>query len=1716
MADIAATTLSAGQAQPELSHSPSTAPTLEQGTYEILRARLSTQGANLRTRLEQLNQARQEVFGAIKTGLIATERVTTKNNCTPRDIIPIGGNRFLFGYNVLVGLRTETQLADVFALYEYRDHHFHELPLDALSSGQFETDFKSLYRYYKNTVFTKFSLIGPHLFMEFRVGKSVTDIKTFKWLCEGDQFTYLGNRFDHEYNYPPQHEFEWKRTHRELHRSGLHPHISVEDRVFVECVGGDLTVKVEDNTETGEGIYSEPVEQKDQTLDDAEIFYASVGNLILLKIRPYQEKKFRYHVFNEKQKEVRRIDAIEDSCVLLPDGHGIIFARGYYLQSGEFKQFETELSDMVFYKRIPSPNGEDFLYSFYNRESGDYVLLSYNVISRTVETPIICGGFSLFENGEVALFRNESEPQKHHAIQMWQTPYVGPTWQPEVHPTNFLYKIGNPELVGAMAECGEILTLLGKDDSYAGLYLDLVKRTGDILDSYFWLDREEAFDLSAPLDEIRKAASSALAEFDKVVAIKKNTAAEIHRIISKTDKLLQALPREQFTAIGQFITRLGELRAVRGELISAKELRYADIPALEQREKDVAAAADTLAQSTVEFLLAPEALTPVRERVDTLNAAVPALPKVTDAQKLDEEISGAAKELDLLIETVSNLKIQDATETTRIVENVSTIYSVLNQARAGLKQRIRDLRGTEAVAEFASQSRLLDQALTNYLDLCSTPEKCDEYLNRLMLQIEELEARFSDFDEFVVQLSENRTAVSGAFETRKLELVETRNRKANTLLTAAERILKGIKHRADSLGSTDEIHSYFAADLMVDKVRDQVRRLIELGDTVKADDLQSRLKTIREDAVRQLKDRQELFVGGANVIQLGRHQFLTNTQALDLTIIPRRDDMCLHLTGTNFFAPVTDGPFLATRPVWNLDVSSETPEIYRAEYLAYKMLTALQGEGHLESAAAWSENERSAAVREFMTPRYSEGYVKGVHDHDAGKILAALIEMHAGLGLLRYPTQARVCAAVFWHQYSDNERKALLTAKLHGYAKMMQLFPKRSAQTAYIRELHALLSEWVKRTGLFDEKWLPDAAEYLYFQIKQTSAGQTDFVISPEAANLFRSFEQHLVAHHFSDSFSAARQAVQADLSTTFELHRDWVSGYVSHHASPELADSIDEVAWLLLRGEPLGGGVIETSISRTVEGLVGSHSRIQNGCIHLHYVDFQQRLRAHDLLVVPQFEQLQHLKRDLIEQSRTKLRLDDFKPRVLTSFVRNRLIDSVYLPLVGDNLAKQIGAAGDAKRTDRMGLLLLVSPPGYGKTTLLEYVASRLGIVFMKVNGPAIGHRVTSLDPAEAPNAAARDELNKLNLAFEMGDNVMVCLDDIQHLNPEFLQKFISLCDGQRRIEGVYRGEPRTYDLRGKKVVVVMAGNPYTESGEKFRVPDMLANRADTYNLGDVIGGHADAFKASYLENAATSNPTLARLAARSTKDIFTAIQLAESGPREGLDFEGNYSPEEQSEVIEVMKKLLRVRDVVLKVNEEYIRSAAQADAYRTEPPFKLQGSYRNMNRLAEKVSAVMNDEELEALIQDHYRNEAQTLTTGAEANLLKLRELTGKLTPEEASRWEEIKTTFRKKQLLRGGDERDPITQVVRQLSACFEAIDSIKQVLAAGLKEPIAPPPSQPVTLIMGQGPMQASPDGNDETPSIREVSVSPEALKRIWEVIEQTKPSNGTSSNVGNAS
>ncbi|MFQ5731017.1 MAG: DNA repair ATPase, partial [Planctomycetaceae bacterium] len=1197
---------------------------LESGTYEIIRNRLSGYGKELAERMERLNVDRKAVFGAIETALLSTERITTQHNCVPRDMVAIG-DRFLFGYNVHIGLKTETDLADVFAVYEFRENSFRELGLELLRDERFEKEFQDVYRYYKNATFAKFFTKGPHLYMVMRVGKSVADIKTFKWLVQGDSLVYVDSRSDHEVRYPPQHEFEWKRTTRDLHQSGLHPHISIEDRVFVETVGGDLTIKIENNTDSGEGIYSEPVDDPDQTLDDAEVYYAVVGNVILLKIRPYQEQKHRYFIYNDKIQRAIRLDSVERACVLLPDHHGLIFANGYYLQTGEHKTFDSVPAGLIFERRIAAPNGEDFLYVFYHRDRGEYVLLRYNLIAQQVETPIVCNGYTLFEAGELVCFRSQGEPQKHHAVQLWQTPYVGEDHNPPTQSDSYLYKIGNKDIVRAMAECHEVLALIDKEDTYANLYVDISKEASDVLDSYFWVNREETHRLDEPLAKIKEAAAAAVEEFDKVVRVKRNTAEQTKRVRDATEEILGAVTHRRYEHINDFVQSLADLRSERGEIISLRDLRYADETLIESLETRVVEQSDRLSHRCVEFLLNPNALQPYVEKIQQQQDGIPHLTKVADAKKVEEDVAASAGELEMLIEIVSNLKIDDATQRTAIIDNISTIFATVNQARAALKRQLRELSSVEGVAEFNSQLKLLNQSVVNYLDICDTPDKCEEFLTKVMIQLEELEGRFAEFDEFIVQLSEKRDEVYNAFESRKLALVESRNKRAGALAAAADRILKGIKNRVERFESVNDINSYFASDLMIGKVRDLCEQLDELDDSVKVDDIQSRLKTVREDAVRQLKDRQELYVDGQNVIQFGNHQFSVNVQALDLTTVLRDGAFNLHLTGTNFFEEIEDEFLNDSRDVWDQDVVSENRDVYRGEYLAYKVLTdasapfgrdpkgnaatngatdALPSGSRLslDDLRQMDDDALAAFVARFMGPRYSEGYVKGVHDRDAAKLLRVLVEMQATIGLLRFHTRARALGAVFWEHFAEPQRKALMAAKLHGMGAISRVFPAGSGREAYVDQLRALLREFVEQFELFEPELVDEAAEYLFFELaggelEEVGPKNRSFTVSRTAADLCDAFQSHLKQFGHAKKFAVSVKSVEGSPVARFRLARNWVRAFLGQHDTASRlsgnADYADEVAAMLLRNTIDSQSIVDARVEQTVEGLAGTHPSI-------------------------------------------------------------------------------------------------------------------------------------------------------------------------------------------------------------------------------------------------------------------------------------------------------------------------------------------------------------------------------------------------------------------------------------------------------------------------------------------------------------------------------------------
>ncbi|MBX3468713.1 MAG: DNA repair ATPase [Planctomycetes bacterium] len=1630
---------------------------LDTGNYDVLRARLDALGRELAGRAEALNARRKAVFGGTELQVIGNERIRTENNCVPRDIVTAGGF-LVIAYNVFIGMRTETRVQDVFSIQRFGPgdeggFQLAEVPLGTLPGfldhAEFQREFAELYRYYKGARLAQLRSREGKVLAVFQTGATAKDLRVFRWsLDRAQRPTYIDARGERDHVYPPPHDFVWTATTREDHVKGRHPHVSILDEVFVEAVGGDLTIKVEDNTEDGLGIYREPVQDPNQSLDDGQIHYAKLGSLILLKVLPFGEQQWRYFVFNTRTKHVLRADAIGQSCVQLPEDHGVVFPGGYYLQTGAHKVYDQDPSDLEFERSVKAPNGEDVLYVFHRRGDCTYLLFPYNMIRREVQTPIHCHGWTLLDDGTLLSLRQPTpEPSRVHGLQIWRTPFTSAEFAAQA-PTDgsYLAKVGNAELVRGISDALAIARLLGEQRASRALYEDLAAAATRTVDAYHWLGHEEAGDLLGAVQAVRQNAELIIDEFEKVLLLRRRADEAVAEAVARKEALEAELRPDDWAAIEPFLDALTRLRGQRGQLISLRELKFMDLARVDALEAEVAARFDDVSKAAVEFLLREGALGPIGQELEALLGRIEAAKLSTELRPLGESLETQAQGLTVLTETIGGLQVDDPTQRTRVLEVISEALGHVNRVRATFQARRKELLSAEGRDEFAAQFRLFGQAVASALAVCDTPERCDEQLSRLMLQLEELEGRFGEFDRFMADLAEKREEVYEAFDARRQALTDERQRRAQTLMQAADRMAQGVARKAATFKTQDELHGYFASDAMVAKLRQVSAQLLELGDSVKADEVASRLKTVQQEAVRGLRDKLELYDGsGAPVIRLGRHRFNVNTQPVELTLVPHDAGLGLHVTGTDYHEAIDDPAFADTKPFWSQQVVSETEEVYRGEYLAYCLLTdAEEGKAGLSLAdltAVAHEPERLLErVRAYAADRYDEGYERGLHDADAARILEKLLSMRATAGLLRFPPGPRALACMFWAHGQDDARGAWHRRAV-SLGRLREAFGQAPALDDLGRELARALEAFAGEHGLpVDHAGI--AGRYL---VEELTCEAPRFTTGADAAALVQAFEQRLDDLGRRGAFKADLEALAGRLGEQHALTRAWLEAFLQEaDDAADRAPALPEAVALLLA--PAGALAREVSSARThdeVTGLLGQHPRVSERRLPVRLDELLARVGGFRRERVPAFRAYRRRVKELLERERARLRLDELSAKPLTTFVRNRLIDEVYLPLIGDNLAKQLGALGEGKRTDLMGLLLLISPPGYGKTTLMEWVASRLGLVFVKVNGPALGHSVTSLDPAEAPSATARQEVEKIDLALEMGNNVMLYLDDVQHTSPELLQKFISLCDAQRRIEGVWKGRTRTYDLRGKKFCVVMAGNPYTETGGRFQIPDMLANRADTYNLGDVLSGKEELFALSYLENSLTSNPVLAPLAGRDPQDVHRLVRRAKGEEVATTDLTHPYSGVELQEIEGVMRKLFRVQQVLLEVNRLYIASAAQEDAYRTEPPFKLQGSYRNMNKISEKVASAMNDAELERLIEDHYQGEAQTLTTGAEQNLLKLAELRGALTVAQRARWAEVKRGFERVKL--GGGDDDPAARLAGLLGGVGERLAELRDLAA-----------------------------------------------------------------------
>ncbi|UGY95050.1 DNA repair ATPase [Streptomyces gobiensis] len=1576
---------------------------------------MSAAATELARRAQALNARRMEAFGGSELELIGNDRIRTEHNCVPRDIVQVGG-LMLFGYNVHFGLKQTTDIHDVFTLHRYReaDSRFEEVGPSALpgllDDARFQRDFTELYRYYREAELLQLRRTGSLLLAVFQTGERITDIRVLRWRIAPDGTPeYIDAKGERDHTFPPAHDFEWVQTGREDHVLGRHPHISVQGKLFVETVGGTLTIKIEDNTETGAGIYSEPVDEPLQSLADAEVAYARVGPLILLRILPYNETAHRYLVFNERSKEVVRLDGIGLSCQRLPEDQGIIFPGGYYLTTAPAgaaaRTFDTDTTDLEFESVVRSPNGEDVLYVFHARAEGRTLLLPYNLIRKEVATPIPSHGYSLFEDGTMAVFRAASdEPTRVHPMQLWQTPYVSDAHaatQPEGEGP--LARIGNAELVRGVSDALSVARMADEMAPGGAVFEAIVTACARVADTYYWLDTDGLEGLHEPLESLCATAEQVIDEYERVEELRGQAVAAVDTAATEVTALVRRARGEAPGGATAWVGLLTELRRAQGRVESLREVRYVDLDRVAGLGEELTESLAATGRRAVAFLSREDAFDDTRTAVEELTSRAAEAATVADAAPLGEQIGEQAEGLQTVTDVVGGLDIADATVRTSLLARIGEVMGAVNRARAVLDGRRRELLESEGRAEFAAEFALLGQAVAGALAASATPEECDEQLGRLLLQLENLESRFGTFDDFLTQLTEQREEIYETFSARKQAQLDERARHAERLVESAERILSTITRRSATLASQDEVNAYFATDPLVARVRSTAAELKQIGDTVRSEELDGRIKAARQEAARALRDRADLY-DAEGTVRFGRHRFGVNTQPIDLTLVPQDGALAFAVTGTDYRAPVRDTDFAATRDFWDQPLVSESPDVYRAEHLAATVLAGTDTAALREAAA--SDGGLLALVRETAEAAYDEGYDRGVHDHDATVILGALLDLREEADLLRFTPEVRAAAQLFWAYGTEETARAAWTTRAQSLARARRAFGPGPAVERLAGELSSAARDFLTTVGL------PADDAIGTYLIEELAAGGPRFATSAAARELLADFRAALGGPQSPEAkeFTEDLQALGDDLPARHQLALAWLTSYAESRSTG--TTDLPEAAAIELCGDALTRRDVAAPLHTTLTGLLGAHPRVNGGELPLRLDEFLARTDRFRTHRVPAHRAYTRERNALLAAERDRLRLDAFKPQVMSAFVRNRLIDEVYLPLIGDNLAKQLGTAGNDRRTDSQGLLLLLSPPGYGKTTLMEYIAARLGLVFVKVDGPALGHRTTSLDPVAAPDAAARREVEKINFALEMGNNVFLYLDDIQHTSPELLQKFIPLCDAQRRIDGVSSadGEPRTYDLRGKRFAVCMAGNPFTETGARFRIPDMLANRADVWNLGDVLSGKEAVFALSHIENALTSNPALAPLAARERGDIDLLVRLAagdESAQPDRLAHP--YTPADLEQILSVLRKLLHIQQTVLKVNAAYIASATMDDATRTEPPFRLQGSYRNTNKLTERIVPVMNDDELEALIDDHYLAEAQTLTTGAEANLLKLAELRGRMTEEQATRWAEVKRTFR-----------------------------------------------------------------------------------------------------------
>ncbi len=1576
-------------------------------TYDLLTVRLADVAKRLRQQATSLNEARAMVYTGNPVRLGEQDRLHTEALCLPRDAVSVN-NLLLFGANVAQGLGAR-RVEDVLLLYRVEqksetDWDFTRVdPSDPdwfLRDPSVQRDIGEILTYYSVARLVSLEVRADELLAVFAVGTSDDDVKVLRWsLRPGEPPMYIDAYGERDIHRANRFDFEWTTVGREHQVDGRWPHVALEGMLFVGVDKGTLEFRIDDAVTGGRAVLTERVAEADQSLSELKIGYARMGDVLLIRVHPYRELGERFYLYNQLSRTLDRADAIGRGCHQLPENHGVVFPGGFHLRSGETRIFATDAADYYIHASHKSPNGEDVLYAYHRPNSGEYLLLSYNMVSRTMEVPIECLGYALFGDGTIVCVRPSKEPQRIHTIAVYSSPFCATErYHPAVASDSFYGRVGNPELVLAIGECLSVARDAESVSFNAPVFEALVARTTRLIDSHAWLKEPDALGLAQTVTELRKAAGSVLDEFAAVTVGKREAVTKLDVATTAVTDLAASADIDIRDA-DAYIAALDRTRRQLGELASLREVRYVDHDAVKGLETQTGAVLEKLSVKALDFLGHETALAPMVSALTNAEAKALAAPTSSGVVEQITVVESMGDRLVMLTEVVSGLDVADTTTTTAVLARLSDALAKRNNVRAGMDARLAELKKAESTSAFTAGISVLAQRTSAALLASADAAACDSALATLLAEVENLELRFGDVASFSEVLLARRQEISDAVLARRDALAADRTKRVDRLVVSAERVLATIEVRASKLPDRSAVDAFFASDGLALKVRRTMDELATIGEQGRASELMVAFDSAKDRARRGATDRSELMSDGT--VRIGKWNIGTNREPFELRLVPDEEDgkgFQLRLAGTELRIGLPDERLGEYADLSEQIYPSETIEFSRALFLA------------LESAELG--HTTSDAIRSFASSRLEDGYEQGVHDVDAELIARAIRPALTAPGSWCDGVTRAVTST--WLRTSVVKSRDELMRSLRAVSALGSGRARESLANTY----GPLLTEFAEAQGLGDTFDADDAIALLIETSGKFGLSRAGFDRGEDLVRWARDRNVEL------------RTATLGELTSwAFDMHAD------------EGMSRAAEGAWHAL--DPLAA-VIDAPAAVVVTGLRSSHATIVDGTLSIDVATASSRHRRYKRTALARFRDFQGARRTELAGWRSTLGIDRLRPKVLSSFVRNRLVDDVYMPLLGDNLARQLGLNGPSQ-----GLLLLISPPGYGKTTLIEYLVDLLGFALVKVNGPALGSQVTSLDPAAAPDATSAEELRRLNRAFAMATNVVCYLDDVQHVSPEFLQRFVPLCDATRRIEGVLEGTARTYDLSGRRFVMVMAGNPYTGAGASFQVPDMLANRADVHNLGDVVSGSLDAFAQSYIENACGAHEMLAPVIARGRADLGPLIRAAMGEQTRSEELQHPYTGPELKRITSVLAHFVQVRDALMKVNSAYMRSATLDDGMRGEPPFLMQGSYRNMSRIAPRVVAEMTSQEVSALIRDHYLAESQTLAGAGAWNLAKLAEVMGSTDEMELAKVADLRERWR--ETTTGNDPLTAIAGALRGIqNELRTASEGLTQQSSAALRK------------------------------------------------------------------